>query len=387
MNIPESTGESSCKRQENGDASAGSDRPLKKARFAWQVKGKYHLKNGTSDPGKPSNSTSNELDRASSSSDNENECIDAVGNTEQNLERLGDYLLKQDFNTLDSVITDSESSLLKPSTSLSSEKLPYPRYVSSFDNSSSNNSMSSSANSQENRSIPMSMVVSASYSEDQCIARWQARQMAKGFVDNTINRVLDSWMVAPLPTDMDNNRFLALDVAEFINNLPGDNSIENEGILMAISAHGLQNTSSSSSNEDSQNEEQACSYMSVKDDAFPSPPSSPIRSDDGIRNEPVKLKQSDDGASNELDLSWYSDDKRNVNSETQFSFFPESSTSSYQYFTESEPLQPSSIDYDASENMNSSGADIMTSHYDFLDAAVSFAIQNKGLTSFGSDYG
>lgn len=215
-------------------------------------------------------------------------------------------------------------------------------------------------------------------------------QMAKGFVDNTINRVLDSWMVAPLPTEMDNNRFLALDVAEFINNLPGDNSIENEGILMAISAHGLQNTSSSSSNEDSQNEEQPCSYMSVKDDAFPSPPSSPIQSDERMRRETVEHKQNDDGAlANELDLSWYSDTvKRNMNGDvTPFTFFPESSTSSYQYYTESEQPQSPSIDYDAGENINSSGADILTSHYDFLDAAVSFAIQNKGLTSFGSDYG
>ncbi|KAI8434376.1 hypothetical protein MSG28_012425 [Choristoneura fumiferana] len=368
MNVPESAGESSSKRQENGDASP--TRPLKKARFAWQVKGKYHLKNGTPEHSKTSSAVASELDRASSSSDNEIECNGAAGNTEQNLERLGDYLLK-------------------PSTSLSPDKLNYPRYASSYDNNSSSNSISSCGNSQENRSIPMSMVVSASFSEDQCIARWQARQMAKGFVDNTINRVLDSWMVAPLPTEMDNNRFLALDVAEFINNLPGDNSIENEGILMAISAHGLQNTSSSSSNEDSQNDEQEqpCSYMSVKDDAFPSPPSSPIQSDERMRREPVELKQNDDDAlTNELDLSWYSDTvKRNMNSDvTPFTFFPESSTSSYQYYTESEQPHSPSIDYDAGENVNSSGADILTSH--FLDAAVSFAIQNKGLTS-DSGYG
>lgn len=39
----ESRGQSSCRGQEDGD---GSDRPLKKARFAWQVKGK-HPKNDT----------------------------------------------------------------------------------------------------------------------------------------------------------------------------------------------------------------------------------------------------------------------------------------------------------------------------------------------------
>lgn len=177
MNVPELAGESSSKRQENGDASAGSDRPLKKARFAWQVKGKYHLKNGTAEHSKTSSAVASELDRSSSSSDNEIECNGVAANTEQNLERLGDYLLKQDFNTLDSVIAESESSLLKPSTSLSPDKLNYPRYVSSYDNNSSSNSISSCGNSQENRSIPMSMVVSASFSEDQCIARWQARQV------------------------------------------------------------------------------------------------------------------------------------------------------------------------------------------------------------------
>uniref|UniRef100_A0A1E1WJ78 Uncharacterized protein n=1 Tax=Pectinophora gossypiella TaxID=13191 RepID=A0A1E1WJ78_PECGO len=262
MNMSETAGETSCKRQENGDASTGSERPLKKARFAWQVKGnrKYHLKNDAND-GKLASTSTSESETAGSSQ-NESEKHELVGSTEQNLEILGDYLLKQDFNTLDSVITDSDKSLLKPCTSLSTEKLECPRYVSSRTTIS------------RDLSIPPSLMATQSYNEDQCIARWQARQMAKGFVDNTINRVLDSWMVAPLPADID-NQFLALDVAEFINNLPGDNSIENEGILMAISAHGLQNTSGSSSNDEGPKED-----VLSTDTVFPSRTSSPLQSEE-----------------------------------------------------------------------------------------------------------
>lgn len=181
--------------------------------------------------------------------------------------------------------------------------------------------------------------------------------MAKGFVDNTINRVLDSWMVAPLPADI-GNRFLALDVAEFINNLPGDNSIENEGILMAISAHGLQNNSTSSSDDHSHTEEQS----STKDN-YPSRSSSPLPFEDELKNSNNK----EDNSHNMNDLmSWSCENDDANNSNTTFD--PDSS-SSYLNYTDEDLVN----DY--------------TSHYDFVDAAVSFAIQNKGLTSFGTEYG
>lgn len=172
MNIAETTGGSSCKEQENGDASNGSERPLKKARFAWQVKGKYHLKNDASDIAKTS-TESLDPDMAGSSGSGSN--CDNMG-TEQNLEILGDYLLKQDFNTLDSVITDPDKSILKPSTSVSTDKLQYPRYVSSYDSNVTNNMLRTNDNSNQFESLSVSMV-SQNYTEDQCIARWQARQV------------------------------------------------------------------------------------------------------------------------------------------------------------------------------------------------------------------
>ncbi|VVC87430.1 uncharacterized protein LOC126966863 [Leptidea sinapis] len=362
-NIPDSTaGEPSCKRQENGDApiELETDRPLKKARFAWQVKGKYHLKNEITEV-KPS-IPNDDYDKPCSSSHVNPEHKNVVGNTEQNLEILGDYLLKQDFNTLDSV-ADCEK-LLPPTTA--SEKLPYPRYISSFETSSNSTNESNSNELQSQSSNPI--MNSNYYTEDQCIARWQARQMAKCFVDNTINRVLDNWMLAPLPPDADNNRVLALDVAEFINNLPGDNTIENEGILMAISAHGLQNTSNASSSND---HEKSLTDSQSKD-MFNSSPSSPIQSDDELSQTANSNKNSDPNSSNELDCN-----------DMQIAFYPGSS-SSYKYYGEND-LDNSNIECEGDETIQCS--DDVIENYDFLDAAVSFAIQNKGLTSFGTDYG
>ncbi|XP_053611272.1 uncharacterized protein LOC128675722 [Plodia interpunctella] len=364
MNKSESMEQSSSKRQENGDALSGSERPLKKARFAWQVKGKYHLKNDNNDATQPSTSITREQEAAGPSTEAEVASVDLVGNAEQNLEILGDYLLKQDFNTLDSVIADSEKSLLNPSTSISSESLQYPRYVTSYENSSPTSRSFSSAN--ELDLISMSMV--QSYSEDQCIARWQAKQMAKGFVDNTINRVLDSWSRPPPVQSMERSTFLALDIAEFINNLPGDNSVENEGILMAISAHGLQNTSSSNSNDsmlpDNNVDDNSNIAPAPEEDTFLSRPCSPtppaiepfVRRENEDKTAWPFPKEVDGDVDNEL---------------AQFAIYD----SSFNENEHSSPVDEYSVD-------NFSG-----NHYDFMDTAVSFAILNKGLTTFGNDYG
>lgn len=56
--------------------------------------------------------------------------------------------------------------------------------------------------------------------------------------------------MAPLPTAYGDSQNIAIDVAEFFDNLPANNAVENEGILMAISAHGLQNNQSVSQSID-----------------------------------------------------------------------------------------------------------------------------------------
>lgn len=215
--------------------------------------------------------------------------------------------------------------------------------------------------------------------------------MAKGFVDNTINRVLDSWMIAPLPAEMDTNRFLALDVAEFINNLPGDNSIENEGILMAISAHGLQKTSTSSIIEDCHKLE-SCTSSSVTNNVFPSPPSSPMSSDDETVEDVTKTDAVPDFkkdmkpvtssylCSESMDTCLKNNREQNTFTVPPFSIFPEAAGPN----REIENLLKSDNCYDEHLSPND---DIFANHFDFMDAAVSFAIQNKGLTSYGTDYG
>lgn len=178
--------------------------------------------------------------------------------------------------------------------------------------------------------------------------------MAKGVIDNTINRVLDSWI------QEDGSRFLALDVTDVINNLPGHNSIENEGILMAISAHGLQNTSNSSSSS-SLDIDDLCNptISTASETQTPSPQRSlsPLPSDDESQ-EPLINPCDIDNSSNDLDLPWsYSDDQKNEISDlTHF-------------------------------NSNDFDEEMADNHCDFLDAAVMFAIQSKGLTTLGTDYG
>lgn len=207
--------------------------------------------------------------------------------------------------------------------------------------------------------------------------------MAKGFVDNTINRVLDSWFVTAFPTQRD-DQTLALDVAELINNFPGGNTIENEGILMAISAHGLQNTSRSSNN--SQNED-----LPDSNELFPSIQAtnkndfdSPIQSDEE-GNDGVESRNKNDDDFNDLQMSWSYDEVKE--DAQQFSFFPDASSSSYLQYSDNDHNQSSNVELDKDQNISLSGNDNFTDHFDFMDAAVSFAIQNKGLTSFGSDYG
>lgn len=176
MNLSGASSESSSKRQENGDITTETERPLKKARFAWQVKGKYHLRNEINEESSSSTVTSgSENAGTSSESDNPH---NLAGSTEQNLEILGDYLLKQDFNTLDSVIADSEKSILKPCRDIVPETIQYSKYDITGNNVPHNNISHSKQITRYSSTVPMSMVDEVpSITEEQCIARWQARQV------------------------------------------------------------------------------------------------------------------------------------------------------------------------------------------------------------------
>ncbi|XP_026464127.1 uncharacterized protein LOC113366685 [Ctenocephalides felis] len=155
--------------------------PLKKARFSWQVKGRSRSQIEESSCGSSnSNPSINECFSLNSGRDLSVGCSSNISNR-----------------------TSSGKRYSEPTLST-------PCYV---DNHNSNDSVPS---------LRASACL-ADRADDRGLARWQARQVAKGFVDNTINRVLDSFTEAPMPGHT------------------GSLVVEDAAILMAISAHGLQN--------------------------------------------------------------------------------------------------------------------------------------------------
>ncbi|KAF9417033.1 hypothetical protein HW555_005785 [Spodoptera exigua] len=365
MNFDESPGGSSSKGQENGDDSNGSDRPLKKARFAWQVKGKYHLKNDTNDAAAEA-TTSTE----SESTDEEMvagcsgyTCLtpdDLLNNTDISeaidpyLDTLGEYIYDQELKNLQYVTGNADESLRRISK------------IEDFEYKTTRND--SVIGSYEVDSVPMSLVASESYTEDQCIARWQAKQMARGSIDNTINRVLD---FCKENSSTPEEEHVAHDVAELIDNLPEDDSIENEGILMAISAHGLQNASNSSLVRVGEFEEH-CDAISY--DGIPANVELRVPTSQNIES-PERYPHDLNFGLNNIDMQWsYSNAERSRGNENSPS--------------------PSNVGLPFAFIENLHNGDVASgiinetdNHCDVLDAAVLFAIQSKGLTTFGTDYG
>lgn len=200
-------GESSCRRKPNIDKMSDSERPLKKAKFAWQVKGRYHLKdqevaennveeNNTQITTAPNIVTVEQIDSIT-------EGIEMTSKAEENLELLGDYLLRQQDFSIAPIInnTPSESSATEmkpniipqgeisgpsselvsgavvPLESTSSEvKVPVKNYTyKSLTPSSSFKSFADDF--KYTRPLPITMQPRPLKSEDQYLARWQARQV------------------------------------------------------------------------------------------------------------------------------------------------------------------------------------------------------------------
>lgn len=149
-------------------------------------------------------------------------------------------------------------------------------------------------------------------------------------IDNTINRMTDRRMQAPSTTGAS---LRALNMAQFLNHLPGDNTIENEGILMAISAHGLRNNTSVTPCDDYSDDSDEIDERNIP--IFPSIYQDPIETNEvPIPNpEPEVIEDNDD------DGGFFDD-------------IPESPEDD--------------------------------SHFQFMNAAVQFAISSKGLTASGT---
>jgi hypothetical protein len=180
-------GETSAKTCRSDDS---SERPLKKARYVWQIKGKYHLK-------KPENAEGAKLYIADETRDTYTLHPIEVSHHETGTQQ-------HDECTAD----------------LANIEVPKP-----------------------NSSCSLSPVISTIHShmdsEDlnpRKLQKWQARQVARCFVDNTINQVLEDMGFIPLPVDADDlmEDFPMSDLRR------NDEHLEDAAVRMAIHSHGLQ---------------------------------------------------------------------------------------------------------------------------------------------------
>ncbi|KAJ3628013.1 hypothetical protein MTP99_015340 [Tenebrio molitor] len=160
-------------------------RPLKKAKYVWQVKGKYHLKANYQNKAEGTNSK-----------EKRNCSCDAHINKEE--------ICKG--NCIDTFLAKTEALL----------------------DSDEDETISKNIDKSISNEIPITLVSPNPKNQDYYLRKWQARQIARGYIDNTINSVLETWVSAPF------------DAEDFVENCDDDGHIEDEGILMAIQAHGLQ---------------------------------------------------------------------------------------------------------------------------------------------------
>lgn len=164
-----------------------NDRPLKKAKYVWEVKGKYHLK-------------SNEKNKIEESDKSLFCGCEKVNNVD-------------DKNYKDKCI----DALLAKTESI-------------FDSDEDNASQPQNIETSISNEIPITLVSPKPQNEDYYLQKWQAKQIARGYIDNTINSVLENWSNTNVPFDAE----------DFVENCINDGHVEDEGILMAIQAHGLQ---------------------------------------------------------------------------------------------------------------------------------------------------
>lgn len=340
-------------KQKNNDL-CDSDRPLKKARYLWQVKGKYHLKDNNSKNFNSENMVTEDIEPKSINIEKENITDETHTDNNEVQSKNNNSSDVRDRNIVEQLI-------------LSTDKIfDFP--------SSPHRSIDKSIYDE----IPITLVKPRPKNEDFYLRKWQARQIAKGFVDNTINRVLENWMVAPF------------DATDFVENCDNDGQVEDEGILMAIQSHGLHSNGRFSVNPSENSVRNICS--------------------------PKLLNSGECSCSRQ---------RTNITSNKQVPFHSRSYENMEQEYYENlcvlkdtEPINPNRVlnpgrsskevfdtihSEESKENdptlhiteniqdlvlPNNSYEAMHIDDTDFLDAAVSAAIKKKGLTSYNCvDYG
>lgn len=243
------------------------ERPFKKAKYAWQVKGRSHLKE--------KNTPQNEDVSTDTNSESTNDTTQRCRNCAQN-------------NYLNTILNHSEYLM---------------------------DDVGKSSKSQ----VPVSMVPKTKKTYDQYLAIWQANQLAKCFLDNTINTVFEKWMIAPFD-----------DANDLIENCENGGIVEDEGILMAIQSHGLQSNSN-------------------------------IPNDGG-------MSYSDSGETRSTDLPECTCNSRKPSTTKQ----PETARNN-------EDIDISTTIHNQTVITNPVEPSVNVEHFDFLSTAVAVAIQKKGL--------
>lgn len=164
-------GEHSRKPDDKND-----EKPMKKAKYEWQVKGKHHLKetNGSSSGTK-------------------------VNNNEESDDGILTAKRHKKGETCHCIIMENSED---------------EDWVSANDVCD----------------IPVTLVNPNVRLQEYLLHKWQTRRLARGFVDNTINTILENWKSIPVN----------FDASDLVENCENGGQVEDEGILMAIQSHGLQ---------------------------------------------------------------------------------------------------------------------------------------------------
>ncbi|KAJ8953144.1 hypothetical protein NQ318_017171 [Aromia moschata] len=196
-------GEHSRRTEPNED-----EKPLKKARYVWEVKGKYHLK----DSFKNNNGITKNNNADSSLPHSSKKHVEV--NPPKKIEDKNNSAKKQNDSCSSSKCC-IESFLAKTEAIMDSDVDDDDIPMSNIDCNILNE-------------IPVTLVSPVPRNQDYYLRKWQARQIARGFVDNTINSVLETWINPPF------------DAADFVENCDNDGQVEDDAILMAIQSHGLQ---------------------------------------------------------------------------------------------------------------------------------------------------
>lgn len=172
------------------------ERPLKKARYVWQIKGKYHLKKNDNAQTSNSESTNSLVDLRplnSNFKNDKNTNIQDVNNS-----RKIDFEVKSFDSGVNESIKDGVITEKYDSKIFRNDRLT--RCVSETN-----------------------------------LRKWQARQVARCYVDNTINTVLEEMGFHPMNGEHD-----MLDEDLQIPENSSDENLEDEAVMMAIHSHGLQ---------------------------------------------------------------------------------------------------------------------------------------------------